>query len=311
MFLRNLILALARNKAIERFVRTSRITRGVVRRFIAGETLEEALAVAEELAEKGFKVSLDLLGEHVASEAEADSALDEYLRLVSAISASPYFGGWMPERINISIKLSQLGAHLDEKRCADRLERLLAAASLHPIFIRIDMEESAMTDLTLRLLIEAHKKHKNVGTVLQSMLLRTPSDIEELIRHRIRVRIVKGAYLEPESVAFQRKKDVDQAYLACACKLIRDGIFPAIATHDANIIEKIEHFVQLEGISPGRFEYQLLYGIRRGLQEQLRKRGRIVRVYVPYGNSWYPYFTRRLAERPANLLFFIRSLFSR
>jgi proline dehydrogenase len=311
MFLRNLILALARNKAIERFVRNSRITRGVVRRFIAGDTLEEALVVAEDLAGRGFKVSLDLLGEHVATEAEADSALEEYLRLVSAIAASPHFGGWMPERINISIKLSQLGAHLDETRCANRLEMLLTAASAHPIFIRIDMEESAMTDLTIRLLLDAHRRHHNVGTVLQAMLFRTPADIEELIKQNVRVRIVKGAYLEPESVAYQKKKDVDDAYFACSCKLIRDGVFPAIATHDARIIRRIENFVETEGISPGRFEYQMLYGIRRGLQEQLKKKGRIVRVYVPYGSSWYPYFTRRLAERPANLLFFIRSLFSR
>ncbi len=311
MILRSLILSLARNQAIERFVRRSRVFRGVVRRFVAGDTLEEAMAVAESLASEGYKVSLDLLGENVATDEEADAALQEYLSLVQAISESPHFGGWIPERINISIKLSQLGAHIDEARCAGRLESLLAAASDPPIFVRIDMEESALTDVTIRLVLNAAQRHRNVGTVLQAMLHRTPTDIERLVAAGVRIRLVKGAYLESAAVALTKKKAVNEAFVMAACKLIRDAVHPGIATHDSAIIDQINEFADRSDISHGRFEYQFLYGIRRNLQQQLKKRGNIVRVYVPYGSSWYPYFTRRLAERPANLFFFIRSFFSR
>lgn len=311
MILRSAILSLSRNKAVEGFVRSSRLTRRAVRRFIAGEKLDEAMQVANRLAERGFKVSLDLLGEHVATEAEADAALQEYLRVVCAIRHSPHYGGWMPERINISVKLSQLGAYLSEEGCARRLHRLLCAAGDPPIFVRIDMEESALTDLSLRVFYAAFEKHRNVGIVLQSMLYRTQSDVEEAIRKRARVRIVKGAYLEPPDLAYQKKWDVDEAYYQCATRLIAEGVFPAIATHDKQMIRDIESFAIANTISSGRYEYQMLYGIRRRLQEDLKSAGKIVRVYVPYGSSWYPYFMRRLAERPANLLFFIRSLFAR
>lgn len=311
MLLRSAILSLSHNKAVEAFVRKSSLTRRVVRRFVAGENLEEAMGVANGLVQRGFKVSLDLLGEHVATEEEADAALHEYLRVLCAIRESPCYGGWMPEQINISVKLSQMGAHLGEAACASRLDRLLCAASDPPVFVRIDMEESALTDLTLRVFYSAFEKHRNVGIVLQSMLHRTIDDVEQAIRERARVRIVKGAYLEPPEIAHQKKRDVDEAYFQCATRLISDGVYPAIATHDHRMIARIESFAQSNGISSGRYEYQMLYGIRRRLQEQLKTAGKIVRVYVPYGNSWYPYFTRRLAERPANLLFFIRSLFAR
>lgn len=311
MILRNLILSLSGRKWVERFVRNSRITRGVVRRFIAGDKLEDAIRVSEELVAKGFPVALDLLGENTTTPAEADEALNEYLRMLDSIHASASSGGWQPERINIAIKLTQLGLDFDEEGCNQRVEKLLERAKEYGNFVRLDMESSAYTERTIQTAISMNKRFGNVGTVLQSMLYRTPQDLEQLIREYVRVRIVKGAYLESKEVAYPAKADTDVAYIESMKRLLIDGRYPAIATHDKRIIEETINFANENDIRPGRYEFQMLYGICRKLQNELKKQGYTVRVYVPYGRSWYPYFTRRLAERPANLFFFLRSFFSR
>ncbi|KAA0229004.1 MAG: proline dehydrogenase [Armatimonadetes bacterium] len=309
--LRNVILSVAKRRLIENFVRNSSLTKRVVRRFIAGNCLDEAMPIVEGLVESGYKTSLDFLGEDTTNPEEADAALAEYLRVVDAIAASPHRGGWQPENINISIKLSQLGLLADFQGCGRRLIRLLEAAEKYRIFVRIDMESSSTVDATLELAEAAFCKHRNVGIVLQAMLHRTATDLDWAIARRIRVRLVKGAYLEPPAVALQKKSEVDAAYLQYAQRLALDGIFPAFATHDATLARAIADYADANAVGPGRFEFQMLYGIARRLQRDLKREGRIVRVYCPYGDSWYPYFTRRLAERPANLAFFLRSLFSR
>ena len=307
MLLRSIILKLSGRPSIEKFVRNSRVTRGVVRRFIAGDTLEDAMKVADELAEKGFFVTLDFLGEHTTSAEAGQKACDEYKNMLRRIAVSPHFGGTMPEKINISIKLTQLGLLHDEEVTFTRLLELLDEGN----FVRIDMEDSACVDRTLTAARRAFRSHKNVGVVLQSMLYRTDTDLQGLIQEGMRIRLVKGAYLENETVAQQDKKDVDEAYVRYAHAMLLEATYPAFGTHDEKIIEDIIAFAKSNGISAERFEFQFLHGIRRDLQKRLLDSGYGVRVYVPYGNSWYPYFTRRLAERPANLLFFIRSLFSK
>jgi proline dehydrogenase len=311
MLLRTLILRVAGRQSFERFVRNSRLTRRVVRRFIAGDTLDEAIGVAEELVHSGFRVTLDLLGENTKTAVDADKALAEYQRMLDEIHRSPYSGGSMPENINISIKLTQLGLLLDGDATQKRLESLLASAGRYRNFVRIDMEDSACTEPTLAAVVRAFPAYRNVGVALQAMLYRTKGDVEEMIRAGIRVRLVKGAYLEPASVAHQEKLEVDRAYLECAMRLLSAGVFPAFGTHDGRIINAIIARAERDSIDPKAFEFQFLHGIRRDLQADLKDRGFGVRVYVPYGSSWYPYFTRRLAERPANLFFFLRSLFGR
>lgn len=312
MLLRHLILSTAGRPEVERFVRNSRLTRRVVRRFIAGETADSVLAVATELRARGFRVTLDLLGEHVTDGQTADRATDEYLRLLEAIAQSRLRGGFMPENVNVSVKLTQLGLLQDESRATKRLCRIVALAAQTRNFVRVDMEDSTCTEATLRAVKEVHCEYRgHVGTVLQSMLRRTEADLEEVIREGIRIRLVKGAYAEPAEVAYQSKGEVDAAFFRSGCRLLSDGIFPAFGTHDSRLIEALIHHAEREGIGRSRFEFQLLYGIRRDVQRDLLRRGYLVRVYVPYGERWYPYFTRRLAERPANLMFFLRALFGR
>jgi proline dehydrogenase len=309
MLLRHLILSTAGRPGVERFVRNSRLTRRVVRRFIAGETADAALAAAESLRAQGFRVTLDLLGEHVTDGETADKATDEYARLLEAIAESPLHGGFMPENVNVSVKLTQLGLLQDEAQATQRLRRIVSIAAQTRNFVRVDMEDSACTEATLRAVKQVHCDYRgHVGTVLQSMLRRTEADLEEMIREGIRIRLVKGAYAEPPEVAYQAKRDVDAAFLRCGYRLLADGIFPAFGTHDLRLIESLISHATTEGVGRSRFEFQLLYGIRRDVQQNLLRRGYLVRVYVPYGERWYPYFTRRLAERPANLLFFLRSL---
>ncbi|MEW5884002.1 MAG: proline dehydrogenase family protein [Armatimonadota bacterium] len=309
MLLRHLILSTAGRPGVERFVRNSRLTRRVVRRFIAGETADSALAAAAELRRQGFRVTLDLLGEHVTDGETADKATDEYARVLEQIASSPLHGGFMPENVNVSVKLTQLGLLHDEARATERLRRIVAIAAQTRNFVRVDMEDSSCTDATLRAVKEVHCDYRgHVGTVLQSMLRRTETDLEEMIREGIRIRLVKGAYAEPPEVAHQAKREVDAAFLRCGYRLLSDGIFPAFGTHDSRMIEALIEHAGREGIGRSRFEFQLLYGIRRDVQRDLLRRGYLVRVYVPYGERWYPYFTRRLAERPANLMFFLRAL---
>lgn len=302
--MRAVILKLAHHPSVERFVRRSRLFRGLVRRFIAGDTLEQALQVSEDLARRGLLVTLDNLGENTTTIEEAQAAKETYTAMLRAIAESP-----AAKSTNISIKLTQCGLDLGDELARRMLEEVLDVAAEHENFVRVDMESSAYVERTLDILEDVFTRRKNTGAVLQSYLRRTPQDLERLLGIGMRIRLVKGAYLEPPSVALPRKRDVDRAYVEQTERLLRSGLYHAIATHDERIIRHTQEFAQRNGIPKDAFEFQMLYGIRRDLQESLVARGYRVRVYVPFGDRWYPYFTRRLAERPANVLFILKAIF--
>ncbi|MGD9905619.1 MAG: proline dehydrogenase family protein [Vicinamibacterales bacterium] len=275
---------------------------GFARRFIAGETVEEAIATARALGGRGFGVSLDYLGESVATLELADGATREYLRIVDRVVAAGV------ER-NLSLKLTQLGLDVDRATATDNLRRILEAAGAQQFFVRIDMENSPYTDATLDILETVWRLgHHDVGTVIQSCLLRSGGDVERLNALGARVRLVKGAYLEPASVAHQRMRDVDDAYVALAGRLLDANPYPAFATHDPAMIQAVRAYAREHGIAADRYEFQMLYGIRRDLQAALLAEGHRVRVYVPFGRQWFPYFMRRLGERPANVWFVLKGI---
>lgn len=304
MVFRTLILKSAGLPGVERFVRSSPLFRPMVGRFIAGEGLSESISTAEDLAREGFLVSLDLLGENVDTLEEAEAGTQAYLDLLDGIAKSEY-----RNEINISIKLTALGLDQSLGLAESNFRRLLERAKGAETFIRADMEGSPYTKQTVELVRKVREDFCNTGTVLQSYLYRTDDDLETLIGDSCRLRIVKGAYLEPESIAYPSKADVDRKYVEHAKKLLVRGRYPAIASHDLAIIEELKRFVVSRGIDKESFEWQMLHGIRRDLQRQLIEEGYNVRIYLPFGEAWYPYFTRRLAERPANVLFILKSLF--
>lgn len=272
------------------------------RRFIAGETVEEAIEAARAIEATGFTQTLDLLGESVATMAEADTATRAYLAVIDRIVASGIGR-------NLSLKLTQLGLSIDRATCVDNLRRILDAAGGHDFFVRIDMENSPFTQLTMEVFETMWQQgYRNAGMVLQSYLPRSMADARRLNELGARVRIVKGAYKEPKGVAYQDKSQVDAAFIDIMKLLLAEGTYPAIATHDPAMLHATRAFAQQRGIAPDRFEFQMLYGIRRDLQAQLRDQGFRVRVYIPFGREWFPYFMRRLGERPANIGFVIRSL---
>jgi proline dehydrogenase len=272
------------------------------RRFIAGETVAEAIEAARACQARGLLITLDLLGESVTTLAEADAATRGYLATLDAILASGI------ER-NISLKLTQLGLDVDKASAVDNLRKILERAEPAGYFVRIDMESSSYTDVTLEI-FETLWRHgyRQIGIVLQSALLRSEQDLARVNALAARVRLVKGAYKEPRSVAHQKKADVDAAYTRMMKTLITDGNDAAIATHDPAMIERARQWAREQGVAPDRFEFQMLYGVRRDLQAMLTKAGYRVRVYIPFGREWFPYFMRRLGERPANVLFVLRSL---
>jgi proline dehydrogenase len=275
---------------------------GFARRFIAGESVEEAIEAARVIEQSGMTQTLDYLGESVGSMSEADAATRAYLGVVDKIVASGIGR-------NVSLKLTQLGLEIDRAICVDNLRRILDAATTHQFFVRIDMENSPFTDVTLDIFETMWQQgYRNVGTVLQSYLPRSLEDARRLNRLGARVRLVKGAYKEPRGVAYQSKKEVDDAFVDIMKVLLTEGNYPAIATHDPAMITATTDFVRERGITPDRYEFQMLYGIRRDLQSQLTKEGYRVRVYVPFGREWFPYFMRRLGERPANVGFVIRGI---
>lgn len=276
----------------------------MVKRFIAGDTTEEAIKVAEELTAKGFWTSLDYLGENTKSEEEALAAKATYIDMLQKIAASP-----CGPRTNISIKLTQCGLDQGEEFAQKNFQDVLEVAKSFDNFVRIDMESSEYTERTMQMMERVWANYKNTGTVLQSYLYRTPEDVEKIIAWQMRCRLVKGAYLEEESVAFPEKSKVDEAYVTLGKRMMDAAFYPAFATHDENIINALNAYATEKGIGRERFEYQMLFGIRRDLQDSLLAAGYNVRVYIPFGDSWYPYFTRRLAERPANMLFIAKSLF--
>jgi proline dehydrogenase len=275
---------------------------GFARRFIAGETVEEAIAAARDIQGSGLAITLDYLGESVASAAEADAATRAYVRIVQQIAASDI------ER-NISLKLTQLGLTIDRATCVDNFRRILDAAQANGFFVRIDMEDSPFTSVTLDVFETMWQQgYRNAGVVLQSYLPRSEQDAARMNELGARVRLVKGAYKEPKDVAYQAKADVDAAYIRIMRVLLRDGTYPAIATHDPAMLEATRAYAREQAIAPDRFEFQMLYGIRRDLQTSLQRDGYRVRVYVPFGREWFPYFMRRLGERPANVGFVIRGV---
>lgn len=277
------------------------LTRRVSRRFVAGETLEDALEVVRELRHQGFLTSLDLLGENVDGLGEAEEATEEVLRAIESLQAEGL-------ACNVSIKLTQLGLDEGLEVVRHNLTRIARCVSSPEIKVRVDMEGSSYTQKTLDLVVELHREFPFLATVLQSYLHRTFDDVVRLNERGIAVRLCKGAYAEPPSLAFQNKAAVDEAYLRAADELLLHGIYPAFATHDEAMIEGVLKLVADRGLGPDDFEFQMLYGIRKDRQRELLEQGIRVRLYVPYGKSWYPYFMRRLAERPANLGFFLTAL---
>jgi proline dehydrogenase len=299
--LRALFLWLSHRRRLQRFVGRHRITAAIAYRFVAGDTLDEAVRVTKEINRQGSSVSLDHLGENVMEEKAARAAADDYLRAFERINS---------ERLdaNVSVKLTQLGLDISEKLCRDLLSRIVQRAAQLKNFVRIDMESSAYTQRTLDLVLELHRTQPNCGVVLQSYLYRTMEDVRRVNAKKVRVRLVKGAYDEPAAVAYPKKRDVDRMFIEEMKDLLRQGNYPAIATHDERLVNATIEFARTNGIGSERFEFQLLYGIRRDLAERIRREGYRVRIYVPYGTEWYPYLMRRLAERPANLMFFLGSL---
>lgn len=280
---------------------TSPLARRLASRFVAGDTLEHALEVAGRLNAGGIRVTLDRLGENVTSLEEAAVSRDMYLRTLGEIASRGIEG-------NVSIKLTQFGMDLSEEACLANVEKLAARAAEIGNFVRVDMESSEYVDRTLHLVEDLHGRYSSVGTVIQAYLYRSRKDVERLSDRGIRIRLCKGAYLEPPSVAFRHKADVDRSYLELARLLLERGTNPAFATHDEKLIREIERTARERGIAPANFEFQMLYGIRRDIQRRLVAEGYRLRLYVPFGEAWYPYFMRRLAERPANLLFLLRNL---
>jgi proline dehydrogenase len=330
MLSRTLVLKVSGWKPVERLIR-SRPFRPFVRRFIPGETVEEAIGEAERLAGQGYFVTLDYLGENTKSEAEARGAAETYARMIEAIAASPCSTPRKPkiretvpaggpaaeydpgniETTNISIKLTQCGLDLGKSVAEENYGAVVELAKAHESFVRVDMESSAYTQRTLEVVETVYSRHRNTGTVLQSYLHRTNEDVEWAIRLGMRIRLVKGAYLEPPETAIQSMGEIREAFLSQAKRLLSEGRYPAFATHDEKLVREVLTHAASEGIPNERYEFQMLYGIRRDLQEKLLREGYNVRIYVPFGESWYPYFSRRLAERPANLWFLLKSLFKR
>lgn len=295
---RSTLLYLSNQPRVFRFVRNNRLAKSFARRFVAGERLDEAVNAVRALNAKGISASLDLLGESVHNEQEARAARDEYLAILDRINSEGL-------DCNVSVKLTAMGLDISEELCVSIMRDILERAQRYGTFVRVDMESSAYTERTLRLfedrLYPGFKQH--VGIVLQSYLYRTFADIERAVALKCRVRLCKGAYKEPAAVAYPDKKDVDANYVKCIHTLLEQGTYPAIATHDPALVAEVRRFVAERGIANDRFEFQMLYGVRRDLQEQLVRDGFRMRVYVPFGTQWYPYLMRRLAERPANVAF--------
>lgn len=305
--MRTALIALSKNKILQDLIVRFPVSRRMARRFVAGETLEDAIAAVKNLNEQGMLATLDHLGENVGSETEALAAADEYLVALDALFAAQV-------QANVSVKLTQMGLDLGDDFCYDNVRRLVRKAAELGNFVRIDMEGSPYTERTLGIYRRLRQRHSNVGIVVQAYLHRTQSDVEALISEGIgHFRLCKGAYDEPATIAYRERTQVTQAYneLTRICLSPQGrgkGAYAGVASHDEEVINFTRAYAYQHDIPPTAYEFQMLYGIRRELQTALVQRGYQMRVYVPYGTHWYPYFMRRLAERPANLLFFLRAL---
>ncbi|MDP9382399.1 MAG: proline dehydrogenase family protein [Chloroflexota bacterium] len=298
---RRLLLFGSNQRWVRRLITRYRVTRAFAWRFVAGESAESALKAVRELQSQGVQSTLDLLGESVTDLRAAEASVESYLELLEDIRRSG-----LPS--HISLKLTQLGLDVDEELCRQNLQRILSRAEEYGVFVRFDMESSAYTQRTLDMYRSLRPEFSNFGVVIQSYLYRSAQDIEDLIAEGARVRLCKGAYLEPADVAYQRKEDVDANYILLMERLLSDGNYPAIATHDPAMIAHARRYVREHDIPNSAWEFQMLYGVRRDLQESLAAEGYNMRCYVPFGTEWYPYFMRRLAERPANLAFLLRNV---
>jgi proline dehydrogenase len=300
--MRALLLFLAHQDGFKNFIMRFRFFRNTAWRFVAGETLDDAVRVVREANRQGIRCSLDLLGENTTSRPDAHRAAREVITMLDRIRA---------EKIdcNVSLKLTQLGLALDTGFCYENLMAIVRRAGELGNFVRVDMEDSPYTQQTLDLVLKARREAENVGAVIQAYLYRSEADVKLLIESRTRVRLCKGAYLEPETVAFRKKSDTDANFVKLMRLLLGSGVYHAIATHDEAMITATTQHARAKNISKECFEFQMLYGIRRDLQQQLAREGYNVRIYVPYGTHWYPYFMRRLAERPANIVFIAKNFF--
>jgi len=299
--LRTLLLYLSGRDFPKRLLLRSALGRKVASRFIAGETLDDAIRVVRRLNAEGFDVTLDYLGESVLDPAAAEEATRVYLNILDRIASEKL-------RSHISIKLTQLGLDIDEAQAERNLRALWERAAALRTFVRIDMESSTHTDATLRVFRAAQASPEVLGIVIQAYLYRSETDIAELMGCGARIRLCKGAYKEPPEIAFPRKVDVDANFVKLMENLLASGHYHAIATHDPKMVAATLEFARARGIAAERFEFQMLYGIGRRMQRELLQKGYRVRIYVPYGKQWYSYFMRRLAERPANLLFLLKNL---
>ena len=303
--LRSAFIALSRNRELRTFCESSRMGRRMSSRFVAGMEIDDALRVAESVNQQGMAVTVDSLGESVTSENEAHRAADSYHQLLDAIAARKL-------NANISVKLTQMGLQLSPALAESIAWKLAEHAGRLGSFARIDMEDSSLTQVTLDIVRRLHARPEirgAIGTVIQAYLFRSQSDIEQLLADGIRVRLCKGAYNEPAGVAFPRKPDVNANYIRLSEMLLDSPVVHALATHDEAMIEAAKSFAKQRGIDASGFEFQMLYGVRRDLQRDLVREGYKVRVYVPFGTNWYPYFMRRLAERPANAIFLAKNFF--
>ena len=302
--LRPFFIWLSQNQSLRAIAEKSSLGMRVSSRFVAGTTVEAALAATAEVNKGGCSVSLDSLGENVTNAEEAKRSADIYHRLLDEIAGRRL-------NANVSLKLTQMGLDVDEKLASGITRGIVEHAARCDNFVRIDMEGSPYTDRTLRLGKELHRMNGNagrVGAVIQAYLYRSEKDVADLLADRVRIRLCKGAYQEPPEIAFRSKAEVDANYVKLMKMLLKSGVYHGIATHDPKMIAATRDFARREKISPDSFEFQMLYGIRRDLQQQLVKEGWRMRVYIPFGTEWYPYFMRRLAERPANVLFVLRNL---
>ncbi len=296
------LLAVTNRSLVRKVITETRPGRALSTRFVAGETLEQAIAAAMDLNGKGATVSLDHLGEHVTDRAQAEAARKDYLACLDAIGREGIDG-------NISVKLSQLGMGFDDALAAESLDALAARASAVGTTVSVDMEESAVTSLTIDLYSAAQKNHGNLGLAVQAYLHRTVRDLDAIMPLGGHVRLCKGAYAEPEEIAWQSRSEVNEAFDRLTHLLMSDdAVIPAIASHD---IERLDIARAAASSRRGPWEYQMLYGVRNALQDEMLAAGEPLRVYVPYGVAWYPYLTRRMAERPANVAFFLRAALSR
>lgn len=298
---KSVFLYLSKSERFKNFLTRFKSFNNVTRRFVAGENLTDAVEAIRKLNHQGISASFDHLGESITSEKETQAEVDEYVHVLDSIHETGLDS-------NVSVKLTQLGLDVSQELCYANTRKIVEAARRYQNFVRIDMEESSKTDATIQVFKRLRAEFDNVGIVIQSYLYRSEKDIEDLLKLNARIRLCKGAYKEPPSVAFPNKSDVDANYVKLTGLLLSSGIYHGLATHDQNMISSAIQFAKEQGISSDNYEFQMLYGIRRDLQQKLVREGYRMRVYVPYGRYWYPYFMRRLAERPANIWFVLRNV---